>query len=117
MIRRRRVPDVILTSEILIFLDMFAHCKFLTVNVRGLSDDIFGYFKYRCHFDIILHLLTGGNLLKSIRMTSIFNGSTCALSFDVILTSDRVCTSSLLCTPVGNLFLLVPFSSLITRHS
>ena len=61
MIRRRRVADIILTSEILIFLDMFAHCKFFTVNVRGLSNDIFGYFKYRCHFDIGLHVLTDGN--------------------------------------------------------
>ena len=75
MNHRRRVPNVILTSVTLIFLDMFAHCKFFTVNVRGLSDDIFGYFKYRCHFDIGLHLLTDGNSLKSIRMTSIFNGS------------------------------------------
>ena len=36
---------------------------------------IFRYFKYRCHFDIGLHLLTDGNSLKLIRMTSIFNGS------------------------------------------
>ena len=70
MICRRRVPDVILTSEKLTFLDMFAHCKFFTVNVRGLSDGIIGYFKYRCHFDIGLHQLTGWNSWKSIRMTS-----------------------------------------------
>ena len=75
MIRRRRVRDVILTSEILIFVDMFAHCKFFTVNVRRSSDDISGYIKYRCHFDIRLHQLTDWNSLKSIRMTSIFNGS------------------------------------------
>ena len=61
MIYRRRVRDVTLTSETLILVDMFAHCKFFPVNVRGLSDDIFWYFKYQCHFDIGLHQLTGWN--------------------------------------------------------
>ena len=75
MILRKVVPDVILTSEILIFLNMCAHCDFYAVKARGQSDDIFGYFKYRCQNDIGLHLFTSGNSVKSIRMTSIFNGS------------------------------------------
>ena len=95
---------------------MFVCCRLSTVNVRTLSDDIFGYFKYECQNDIRLHLLTRGNSVKSIQMTLIFTGSTSPLSLNVILTLGRVHTSSLLYTVVGNMFLLAPSSLLMTRH-
>ena len=59
-------------------------------------DDIYQIFEYECHFDIRLNLRAGGNPLKSIQMTLILNGPTCASNLNVSLTLRRVYASSLL---------------------
>ena len=86
------------------------------VSISTCPYSIVWFYQYQCHFDIWLHLIACGNLVKLVQMSLILNGSTCALSFNVISALCRVCASSLLYTSIGNLFLSAPFSLLMARH-